>query len=84
MENINLIIAGTERDMTQGELAVTVQLFLPETLLLFVVFYTNIFMLAKKDRLRCGVVRSFRWCQVSEQALRFDLFCRGVDHIYLM
>ena len=43
--------------------AVTVQLFLPETLLLFAVFYTNIFMLAKK-----GIAFGAEWYDPSDGA----------------
>ena len=43
--------------------AVTVQLFLPETLLLFAVFYMNIFMLAKK-----GIAFGAEWYDPSDGA----------------
>ena len=43
--------------------AVTVQLFLPETLLLFAVFYTNIFMLARK-----GIAFGAEWYDLSDGA----------------
>ena len=43
--------------------SVTVQLFLPETLLLLAVFYTNIFMLARK-----GIAFGAEWYDLSDGA----------------